>query len=101
MELKNHPLRTQPRRDVHDKQLGKRVHETFVIDYCSDRMTADYTTMFGQNPVEDVNEEWGMSQSATRGVLELQRNEENPDDPISSFCLAHAISFQKRRKTIQ
>jgi hypothetical protein len=84
-ELKNHSLRTQRRRDVHDKQLGDRVHETFVIDYCSDRMTADYSTMFGQNPVEDVNEEWGMSQSATRGVLELQRDEDNPDDPISSF----------------
>jgi len=84
-EIKMHSLRTQRRRDVHDKQLGDRVHETFVIDYCSDRMNADYSTLFGQNPAEDAEQPWCHSNSATRGVLELMYDDDNPDHPKSEF----------------
>ena len=84
-KLKQHSLRTQRRRDVHDKQLGDREFETFVIDFCSDRMTADYSTLFGQNPVEDINEEWSMSQGATRGLMELEYDDNHPDQPKSTF----------------
>ena len=71
LELKDHAKRTQRNRKVLDKQIGDRLTESFVINYCFDRMQHKQMDL---NPINTSNTSF-IPHTASKGLVTLKRNQ--------------------------
>ena len=67
LELKNHSRKTQRNWRTHDKQVGQRVAESYIINYCFDRMQHKQSDL----PIQKL--QLTIPQQSSKGLLTLSR----------------------------